>query len=361
MTIGIAAVDARSIWYLTRGTGAVAFVLLTAVVILGVANLARWTPGAMPRFVVQRVHRDLSLLAIVFIGIHIATAVLDGFAPIRWIDAVVPFGSAYRAVWLGLGALAFDLVLAIVATSLVRSRLGYGAWRAVHWVTYGMWVLVVLHAAGVGSDARQPWMLATIGASMAAVVAVVIWRLLRGWDAWEPARVALAAGAVLVPPALAVWMAFGPLAGDWAARAGTPPSLLAASPRPSANAPTIVLPDRARFSGSASLDQGQGEAATLTTSGRTSGVTPLSVTVALDGEQEPDGFIVRSGTVRLVPPDGAAVYHGQVGGVDQGVLRARLTDGFGDVIDLSVQMSISDGSVQGQLAIGTVESRGVAA
>lgn len=361
MTTGIAAVDARSVWYLTRGTGAVAFVLLTAVVILGVANHARWTPGSTPRFVVQRAHRDLSLLAVAFIGIHIATAVLDGFAPIRWIDAVVPFGSGYRAVWLGLGALAFDLVLAIVVTSLVRARLGYGAWRAVHWVTYGMWVLVVLHAAGVGSDARQPWMLVTLAASIAAVVAVIIWRLLRGWDGWEPARVALAAGAVLVPPALAVWMAFGPLAGGWAARAGTPQSLLIASPRPSANTPTIVLPDRATFSGSANLDRGEGEAATLTTSGRTSGATPLSVTVALDGEQEPDGFIVRAGSVRLVPPDGAAVYRGQVSGVDEGVLRARLSDGFGDVIDVSVQMSISDGGVRGQLAIGTVESQGVAA
>ena len=361
MTTVVGAVDARSVWYLTRGTGAVAFVLLTAVVVLGVANLARWAPGSTPRFVVQRAHRDLSILAVVFIGIHIASAVIDGFAAIRWIDAVVPFGSGYRPVWLGLGALAFDLVLAIVITSLVRARLGYGAWRAVHWVTYGMWVLVVLHAAGVGSDARQPWMLAMLAASVAIALTVVIWRLLRGWDRWAPARVALAAGAVLVPPALAVWMVFGPLAGGWAARAGTPRSLLVAAARSSASAKTIVLPDRATFSGSANLNQGSGEAATLTTTGTTSGETPLSVTVALDGDQESNGFFVRSGSVRLVPPDGAAVYRGQISGVDDGILQARLSDGFGDVIDVSVQMSISEGNVLGQLAIGTVESRGVAA
>ena len=118
-------IESRALWYLTRGSGAVSLLLLTAIVVLGVANVARWSPERTPRFVVQRVHRDLSLLVLVFIAIHIATVVIDGFAPIRWVDAVVPFGSAYRPIWLGFGALAFDLLLAIAITSLLRARLGY--------------------------------------------------------------------------------------------------------------------------------------------------------------------------------------------------------------------------------------------
>ena len=111
--------------------------------------------------------------AAVFIVIHVATAVIDGFAPIHWIDVLVPFGSAYRPVWLGLGALAFDLVLAVVVTSLLRSRLGYNVWRVVHWITYAMWVLVVLHAVGVGSDTREAWMIALVAGSIAAVAAMI--------------------------------------------------------------------------------------------------------------------------------------------------------------------------------------------
>lgn len=361
MSAAVASIDPRATWYLTRGTGVVAFLLLTAGVVLGVANVERWTAGNAPRFVIQRVHRDLSLVALVFISVHVATAVLDGFAPIRWIDAVVPFGSAYRPVWLGLGALAFDLVLAVVITSLLRARLGSRVWRAVHWLTYAMWVLVVLHAAGVGSDTRQAWMLATTAAAVALVAAAVIWRLLSGWDGWEPARAMLAAGVVVVPPALAVWLLFGPLAAGWAERAGTPPSLLAATTHTTSRATTIVLPDRAVIAGSASLDQSAGEAATLTTSAHTTDGMDLSLSVRLDGEQEPQGFLVHSGSVRLAPPDGAAVYRGSVSGVDEGVLRARLSDGFGDVIDLAVQMSISDGRVTGQLAIDAVSSRQVPA
>ena len=84
----------------------------------------------MPRFVVADLHRNVSLLVIVFIVIHVATSVIDSFAPIRWLDAIIPFGSRYRPVWLGLGALAFDVLIAVAVTSLVRARMGYRVWRA---------------------------------------------------------------------------------------------------------------------------------------------------------------------------------------------------------------------------------------
>lgn len=356
MIAAVSTVDTRAIWYATRGTGTVSFLLLTAVAVMGVANVARWAPGGTPRFVVQRVHRDLSLLALVFIGVHVLTAVLDGFAPIHWIDAVVPFGSPYRTVWLGLGTLAFDLAVAVVITSLLRARLGYLAWRVTHWLAYSMWVLVVVHAMGVGTDARQAWMIALVAASIAAMVAAVIWRVLSGWSGWEPARAMLVAGTVLVPPALALWILFGPLAAGWAVRAGTPANLLASSSkaRPAPTPQAIVLPDQAAFSGSVRIVQGEGVAATLAANVRTSSENPLSVAIVLDGDEGGGGFEVRSGTVRLVPPEGAAIYRGRVTGLDDGVLRARLSDGFGDVIDLQIQLSILDGQAQGQLAIGGV-------
>ena len=283
-----ASIESRALWYLTRGSGAVSLLLLTAIVVLGVANVARWSPERTPRFVVQRVHRDLSLLVLVFIAIHIATVVIDGFAPIRWVDAVVPFGSAYRPIWLGFGALAFDLLLAIAITSLLRARLGYPIWRAIHWTTYGTWVVAVLHGAGVGSDTSTPWMLGLVGVSVGAVLAAAVWRIARGWEGWEPARVLLVVGAVLMPPALAVWMVTGPLRGGWAVRAGTPTDLLAAAAA-TASAPSvaaIVLPQQADFSGSANLDRAStGEAATLSTSVQTTTRPPSRSASCLTGNR----------------------------------------------------------------------------
>jgi methionine sulfoxide reductase heme-binding subunit len=147
-------VESRALWYLTRGSGAISLLLLTAIVVLGVANVVRWSPGRTPRFVVQRVHRDLSLLALVFIALHVSTVVIDGFAPIRWIDAVVPFGSVYRPIWLGFGALALDLLVAIAITSLsgLDSATGYGGPCIGQPTEHGSWPSSTVPASGATRD-----------------------------------------------------------------------------------------------------------------------------------------------------------------------------------------------------------------
>ncbi|MBV8982982.1 MAG: ferric reductase-like transmembrane domain-containing protein, partial [Acidimicrobiia bacterium] len=126
----VAATSTKALWYLTRGSGIVSLVLLTASVVLGVSTAARWASAKWPRFITEGLHKNISLLSIVFLAVHIATAVLDGYVHIRWIDAVVPFTSTYRPFWLGLGALAFDMLLAVIVTSLVRVRIGHRIWRA---------------------------------------------------------------------------------------------------------------------------------------------------------------------------------------------------------------------------------------
>jgi hypothetical protein len=120
----LAAVSGPSpLWFLTRGTGAVALVLLTVTVALGVASVRRTQLGGLPRFVTDAVHRSSSLLALSFLIVHVSTALLDGFAPITLLDVVVPFGSAYRPLWIGLGAVR---VTALMATALIP--LGVLAW-----------------------------------------------------------------------------------------------------------------------------------------------------------------------------------------------------------------------------------------
>ena len=121
-------------WYLTRASGTVALVLLTASVVIGIAAIARMRGPGVPRFVVDGLHRTASLLAVAFLVVHIITAVLDSFASISLTDAIIPFVGSYRPLWLGLGAVAFDLLLAVAITSLVRARMGHSAWRGIHWL-----------------------------------------------------------------------------------------------------------------------------------------------------------------------------------------------------------------------------------
>ena len=169
--------DTPALWYLSRGSGVVTLVLLTVTVVLGITTSARWATAHWPRFVVVGLHRNLSLLAVAFLGLHITTTVVDGYVPIRRLDVVVPFVSAYKPLWLGLGAIAFDLLAAVLVTSLLRSRLSQPVWRAVHWLAYGCWPVAVVHGLGIGSDSRQAWLLLIDSLAVVAVVAAGWWRL----------------------------------------------------------------------------------------------------------------------------------------------------------------------------------------
>ena len=164
-------------WYVARATGVVTLGFLTASVLLGILTSFRWSSPNWPRFVVEFVHRNVSLLVVVFLAIHVVTVVADSFAPIRWIDVVVPFISAYRPFWLGFGAVAFDLLIALVVTSLLRHRLGFTTWRFVHWLAYLCWPVAVLHGLGTGSDTRSGLVLAFTAACVVAVLVAAGLRL----------------------------------------------------------------------------------------------------------------------------------------------------------------------------------------
>jgi len=225
----IGTVGPSTYWYLTRSTGAVSLILLTVSVALGVAGVSRFSSPRWPRFLLDALHRNVSLLALAFLLVHILTAVLDSFAPISLIDAIVPFAGSYRPFWLGLGAVAFDLLLAVALTSMMRRRLGYGAWRATHWLAYACWPIALLHGLGTGSDVKSTWLLALNIVCLAVVALAVGVRAIAGWPEHLRVRGAALGATAVFAVFLVLWLPAGPLGHGWARRSGTPTSLLAGS------------------------------------------------------------------------------------------------------------------------------------
>jgi methionine sulfoxide reductase heme-binding subunit len=141
------------LWYLTRISAIVGFVLLTLSFALGLASTRRaLNSTAWPRFATQELHRNLSLLAVGFIALHVITTLSDTYVHVGWWSLVVPFVSGYRRLWVGLGTLAFDAVLVVIVTSLFRDRLPHSVWRAIHWTVYVAWPLAFLHFLKTGTD-----------------------------------------------------------------------------------------------------------------------------------------------------------------------------------------------------------------
>jgi sulfoxide reductase heme-binding subunit YedZ len=224
--MSVLAASGSAYWYLTRSTGGVALLLLTIAIALGVVDVRRWSTPRWPRFVVDSLHRNVSLLAMVFLVLHILTSVLDSFAPIALLDAFVPFAGSYRPLWLGLGAVSFDLLIAVTLTSMLRQRVGYTTWRAIHWMTYASWPIALLHSLGTGSDGASTWLLALSTFCVAVVLAAVLVRVAAGWPEHLARRGAALGGAGVFSLFLLVWLPAGPLGSEWARRSGTPKSLL---------------------------------------------------------------------------------------------------------------------------------------
>jgi predicted ferric reductase len=146
-------------------------VLLTLVMVMGIATAKGWASSRWPESVVTLLHRNVSLLSVVFLGVHVGTTVIDGYVPIGWLDALVPFSTTYKTLWVGLGTIALDLVIAVIATSLLRRRIPQSMWKGIHWTAYLMWAVAVFHALGAGSDQLLTRVVAA-GATVAVTAAV---------------------------------------------------------------------------------------------------------------------------------------------------------------------------------------------
>lgn len=165
------------LWYASRATGVVALLLLTAVMILGIGVTRQKQLPGLPRFAVSGLHRNISLLATAFVAIHVLTAVYDGYVSIPLTSAVIPLTSPYERFWLSLGAVSFDLMLALIITSLLRRHLSRKAWRGIHLIAYLSWPVAWFHSMFASKDLQHgPLLLVGIACAL-AVIAAVIWRL----------------------------------------------------------------------------------------------------------------------------------------------------------------------------------------
>jgi DMSO/TMAO reductase YedYZ heme-binding membrane subunit len=209
------------LWYATRATGLVALVLLTISMMLGLLSSVRFQRPDWPRFVTLGLHRNVALVAVGFTVVHVLTTVFDSFVSIPLPDAFLPFISSYRPIWVGLGAISFDLMLALVVTSLVRTRLGQRSWRLVHWSAYLCWPVAVLHGLGTGTDTPVGWVLVLTAGCVLAVAGLTLWRLALTWPDRPRATAAGVAALVLILIAGGAWLRAGPLAPGWSHRSGT--------------------------------------------------------------------------------------------------------------------------------------------
>ena len=295
------------------------------------------------------------------------TTVADGYAPIGVKDTILPFLSPYRPVWLGLGTVAFDLLLALVATSLLRARIGLRGWRAVHWLAYVSWPVALAHGLGTGTDAKSGWLLVLSAVCTVAVAVAVVLRVLRTPALEGGRRLAALGAAPAVALGLFVWAGTGPLQRGWALRAGTPVSLIPGAVRSPASVaakpaapvqqrpPATPLPYTATVSGSLTESQANSSGiATVQIEARTSGPVAGRLRATLYGAPlEGGGLSMQSSDVAYATAGAPAAYRGPVVALAGTRITAVVRDAKGRHLRLDIDLRIdpSSGSVGGTLRV----------
>jgi sulfoxide reductase heme-binding subunit YedZ len=348
----LAATAPSPLWYVTRGSGVVTLLLLTLSVCLGVSTSVRWRTGRLPRFVVAALHRNVTLLAVAFLAVHVATTLADSYAPIGVRDAFVPFVSAYRPIWLGLGTLACDLLIAVVLTSLLRVRIGYRVWRLTHWLAYASWPLALVHSLGTGSDARFRWLGALAVGCICAVGLSVLVRIARA-PGDVLARGAAGTAAVFVAAAVLVWYGAGPAQHGWAARAGTPTSLLRATRVVVASAPPVRKLPRSfegRLTGTVrEIGPNEGGLVVIRIDAAVRGAVRGQLRLALQGYPSEEGGVSMTSSGVAFAATGSPVFDGSIVGLQGDRVDAQVSTAGGGTVNLTLLLSLdaATGSVTG--------------
>ena len=364
-----AVTSSQWLWYVTRATGIVALVLLSTSVVLGILTSLRLGTRMWPRFTIQDLHRRVSLLAMVFVALHVVTTVTDAFAPIGWLSVIVPFASPYRRLWLSFGTVAVDLLLAVTISSLLRQRIGARTWRALHWLSYASWPLAVVHGLGTGTDPHLRWVLALVVGCVTAVLAALVWRLVSGWPAHAATRLTIGMTSVVATFVLAVWTTTGPLRPGWPVRAGTPSSLLGGSHHgampPSATAPSVSLsaesstappttvpapPYHASLSGTLPRRNLSGNSVQLEIKAGTSGPISANIDIVMIGAPTTSGGLhLQQNHVTFGSPGNASQSQGHIVGLHGSDMVLSMAGPGGSKLALRVDVIESGTQVQGEL------------
>lgn len=339
-------------WDVARAGGFVAYGLVTISVVLGLMLSLRWRTTAWPRWATNDLHRYVTLLALVFIGIHTVAVWVDPFMAFGPAEVFVPLVSHYRPMWVALGIVASYLTAAVWLSERVQKRVGYAWWRRFHYLTFGIYVLATVHGIGTGSDTRTGWAIGIYVGSVLLVATLLALRLLGPAPHLTPRPriAALAAGVILVG---AVWTALGPLRPGWniAANNGHGSGAriaLGQSAGTAANTGPITSPFNADMSGSVTQSN-SGEIATVQLNTRLYGGAQGTLRITLQGEPDDSGGLAIDRTSVLFIPSGTGEsYQGQVTALSGGEMMVRCTGSQGDRLQMDIVFQINEaGSVQG--------------
>lgn len=175
-------------WYLTRSSGTVAYIFLSASTVWGLLLSSKLLKEVVPAPVALAMHDVLSWIAVGLASFHALVLLFDSYYTYTLGNLLIPFTGPYEPLLVGVGTLAFYLMLLLSASFYARKWLGAKRWRQFHYLTFAAYVMVTLHGWLVGTDSTAfAWL---YGGSTFLVLFLTLYRIITvmGAATQEPVR-----------------------------------------------------------------------------------------------------------------------------------------------------------------------------
>jgi methionine sulfoxide reductase heme-binding subunit len=177
----------KTAWFLTRSTGLIAYLFLTASTAWGILLSTKLVKEQIPPPVALELHNTLSWLALAFTAIHAFLLLYDTYFTYSLAHLLIPFIGPYKPLWVGLGTVALYLMLLINLSFYLRKKIGQQKWRLLHYAAFAIFIFATLHGFMAGTDSGATGMRLLYGLSGGLILFLVNYRLLSR-PAPRPAR-----------------------------------------------------------------------------------------------------------------------------------------------------------------------------
>ena len=168
-------VGPHTAWYASRAAGVASYLFLWAGLVGGLLMSSAWLDGIVGRGRLLAIHQSASIAGVLLGLGHGLVLMLDGWTHFGLKDVLIPFASYYRPSLTAVGTLALYLSALVTISFWFRSTIGPKMWKRMHYASVVAYVGALWHGLMIGTDAREPWLLALfLGTSMAVVFGVVI-------------------------------------------------------------------------------------------------------------------------------------------------------------------------------------------
>ena len=176
----ISIIDSKMFWYISRGSGIIAFLLLWLSMLLGLFMTTRIIPRGSSYQATNELHKFVSWLGLAFILLHAIILLGDEYIQIAAWQLFIPFTIfSYHPLSVGGGQIVFYIWLVLLFSFSFKKKIGQRTWRIIHYLGFAAFWIVLAHGILSGTDSATLGMQLVYWTSAASVLLLTIYRIIR--------------------------------------------------------------------------------------------------------------------------------------------------------------------------------------